>query len=79
MKASIARDAYESTFIYSFTTLEALYERIKTLSEHGAYSTSVCIPNQDVYNETHAKLLSEKYELEPRVAQADGFIKIFWD
>lgn len=78
MKREIAKANYATNWDREFTTLEALLERIKVLSENGAYRCQVYIDSVTAYDYTKGELSALGYDVEDYNGGGNGILEIDW-
>jgi len=78
MDRKIAYKNYSDNWDREFTTLEALYERIRILSENGAYRMCIYIDSKKEYNDVLEDLIKNGYSVEHYNGGNNNILEIDW-
>jgi hypothetical protein len=78
MNAEQANELYLKHWNKKFTTMEALIERIRILSENGAYSLCVYIDNHAQYHRVASDLNTQGYGVEDYNGGNNGILEVTW-
>lgn len=78
MEAKEATTLYKKNWDLEFTTMEALYERIKALAENGAYQMCVYIDSKNTYDQVYGELSTLGYEVEHYNGGNSNILEISW-
>lgn len=78
MDAKTANELYLQNWNQEFTTMEALFERIKVLADNGAYSLCVYIDSQSQYQQVATELHHKGYVVEDYNGGNNGILEVNW-
>jgi len=78
MKREDAKKLYNDNWDLEYTSMEALYQRIKTLSENGSYSLCVYIDSRNQYNEVYSDLRGNGYDVEHYNGGNNNILEVTW-
>lgn len=78
MQAKEAAALYNQNWDLEFTTMEALYKRIKSLAENGAYQMCVYIDSKNTYDQVYGELSENGYDVEHYNGGNNNILEISW-
>lgn len=78
MLSKDAHNLYQQNWDKSFTSMEELYQRIKTLAENGGYSLCVYIDSKRQYDDVAKELKSNGYNIEDYNGGDNGILEVSW-
>lgn len=78
MKVAEAKKLYNDNWAKDFVSLEALYERIRLLSDNGAYSMCVYIDSRRTYLEVKEDLATNGFAVEDYNGGNNGILQVSW-
>lgn len=73
-----AKQLYQDNWDKSFTIMEELYQRIKTLAENGAYNLCVYIDSKRQYDDVAAELSKNGFSVEDYNGGDNGILEVSW-
>lgn len=78
MKHELAKKLYNDNWDGQYTTMEKLYERIRTLAENGGYQMCVYIDSRKDYNMVYDQLSDNGYDVEHYNGGNNNIIEVNW-
>lgn len=78
MNRNQADALYEANWDLKYTSMDALYDRIRKLAENGSYTCCVYVDSKKQYNEVYNELHTKGYSVDHYNGGNNNIIEIAW-